>query len=148
LSELRKRDIDFVILEGPLAWSDEYDLSDAMVELDGHMIDDLMSYREGLFTSMLSLFEDQTPMRIDAIRSGLGARDHEQLRHQAHELAGGASYVGAASFARHARAIETLAKHFDFDGAAPLVDALVEHAERSLAALRVVLAESKGDPEP
>lgn len=142
-----KRDVDFVVLEGPLPWSDDYDLETVTVELDGFMIDDLVSYREGLFESMLALFEDQTPMRVEAIRSGLGARDHEKLRHQAHELAGGASYVGAASFARHARAIETLAKQSDFDGAAPLVDALLEHAERSLVALRVVLAESKGDPK-
>jgi HPt (histidine-containing phosphotransfer) domain-containing protein len=143
-----KRDVDFVVLKGPLHWSDEHDPESVTVELDGFMITDLMSYREGLFESMLSLFEDQTPMRVEAIRSALGARDHEQLRHQAHELAGGASYVGAASFARHARAIETLARHSDFDRAAPLVDALVEHAERSLVALRVVLAETKGDPEP
>ncbi|MFA6955440.1 MAG: Hpt domain-containing protein [Thermoanaerobaculia bacterium] len=143
-----KRDVDFVIMEGPLSWSDRYELAEVMVELDGFMIADLQSYREGLFESMLTLFEDQTPMRIDAIRAGLGARDHDHLRHQAHELAGGASYVGAASFARHARAIETHAKERDFTGAAPLVDALEEHAGRTLAALRVVLAEHKGEPEP
>lgn len=143
-----KRDVDFVVLDGPLPWSDEYELDDVTVELDGFMIEDLLSYREGLFASMLTLFEDQTPMRIDAIRSGLGARDHEHLRHQAHELAGGASYVGAASFARHARAIETYARERDFTGVATLVDALKEHADRTLSALRVVLAETKGEPKP
>lgn len=139
--------VDFVVLDGPLSWSDEYDPASSVIELDGYMIDDLLSYREGLFESMLGLFEDQTPMRIDAIRAGLGARDHEHLRHQAHELAGGASYVGAASFACHARAIETLAKEGDFEGVTAFVDALPGHAERSISALRTVLATRTKDPQ-
>jgi HPt (histidine-containing phosphotransfer) domain-containing protein len=143
-----REDVDFVVLDGPLGWSDDYELSSTVVELDGYMIADLRSYREGLFESMLSLFEDQTPMRIDAIRAALETSDFEHLRHQAHELAGGAAYVGAASFAAHARAIETRARLEDATGALPYVDALTEHGERTMASLRAILAGAKGDSEP
>jgi HPt (histidine-containing phosphotransfer) domain-containing protein len=139
-----KRDIDFVVLDGPLGWSDDYDSSSLLVELDGFMINDLRSYREGLFESMLELFEDEMPMRIDAIRGAEEAADHERLRHQAHELAGGAAYVGGASLATHARAIETRAKEGNLAATAPLIAKLEEHAGRTVAALRVVLAEGKG----
>ena len=140
-----KRDEDFVVLEGPLGWSDHYEIDSTVVELDGYMIEDLRSYRDGLLASMLALFEDQTPMRLDAIRAALQAADFEHLRHQAHELAGGAAYVGAASLAAHARAIETHAKNGEAAEAAPLVDALDRHAERTIAALRIVVNEPEGD---
>ena len=137
----------FVVLDGPLGWSDDYELGNPVVELDGYMIEDLRSYREGLFESMLALFEDQTPMRIDAIRAALEAADFEHLRHQAHELAGGAAYVGAASMASHARAIETRAKYRDGAGAKPFVDALEDHATRTVAALRTILEATTGENE-
>ncbi|MGK2858130.1 MAG: Hpt domain-containing protein [Thermoanaerobaculia bacterium] len=140
-----KRDVDFVVLDGPLGWSDHYEMKSTAVELDGYMIEDLRSYREGLLASMLALFEDQTPMRIDAIRAAFEENDLEHLRHQAHELAGGASYVGAASLACHARAIETLAKQGETAEAAPLIASLDSHAERTIAALRVVVTESNGE---
>lgn len=136
-----KRGEGFVVLDGPLGWSDHYEIDSTVVELDGYMIADLHSYRDGLFASMLTLFEEQAPMRIAAICSALEALDFEQLKHQAHELAGGATYVGAASLAAHARAIETLAKDANAGEAAPLVLALEKHAGRSIEALRVVLAE-------
>jgi HPt (histidine-containing phosphotransfer) domain-containing protein len=142
------RDVDFIVLPGPLGWSDEFDSAPAPIELDGAMIDDLRTYREGLFESMIGLFEDQTPMRIDSIRTALDGSDAENLRHQAHELAGGAAYVGAGCLARHARAIESLARLHDFERAAALAATLEEHAERTLAALRAVLAEPKGDVNP
>ncbi len=139
-----KRGEDFVVLDGPLGWSDHYEIDSTLIELDGFMIEDLRSYRDGLLASMLSLFEDQTPMRIDAIREALASSEFEHLRHQAHELAGGASYVGAASLAAHARAIETHAKNGDGAKAAPLVDALEKHAERTITALRIVASEPEG----
>lgn len=141
-----KRGEDFVVLDGPLGWSDYYEIDSTVVELDGFMIEDLRSYRDGLLASMLALFEDQTPMRIDAIRGALETSDLEHLRHQAHELAGGASYVGAASLAAHARLIETHAKNGNSTEAAPLVDALEDHAARTIEALRIVVSEPKGVP--
>ena len=141
-----KLGIDFVVLDGPLGWSDDYDIESTVVELDGFMIEDLRTYREGLFASMLGLFEDQAPMRIDAIRTALEASDFDHLRHEAHELAGGAAYVGAASLARHARAVETLAKDRELEEAAPLVAALEQHVQRTMVALRTFVTESEGDP--
>lgn len=140
-----KQDVDFFVLEQQAEWSDSY-AGPGPIELDGFMILDLKSYREGLFESMLKLFEDQTPMRIDAIRAAHAAGEVDHLRHQAHELAGGAAYIGAACLARHARAIETHAKHGEIAPARALIESLDEHAERTIAALRVILAESKGDP--
>lgn len=145
--EAMKQDVDFVVLDGPLGWSDDYDTTSEVVELDGFMIADLRTYREGLFASMLALFEDQVPMRIDAILAAIEASDLEILMHQAHELAGGASYVGAASFACHARAIETLARNGKVAQAAPLTSSLPQHAERTLAALRAFVTVTEGDSE-
>lgn len=142
-----ERGVDFVVLEEQAGWSDEYEISSDPIELDGVMIADLLTYREGLFASMLGLFEDQLAMRHDAIRAALAAGEPATLRHQAHELAGGAAYIGAACLTRHARAIETLARHGDLAAATPLVAAIEEHAARTVAALRVILRESKGDPE-
>ncbi|MCM2313583.1 MAG: Hpt domain-containing protein [Thermoanaerobaculia bacterium] len=141
-----KLGIDFVVLDGPVAWSDDYELESTMVELDGFMIADLRAYREGLFASMLALFEDQAPMRIDAIRAALEVSDFDNLRHQAHELAGGAAYVGAASLACHARAIETLAKGHRLQDAAPLVAAIEQHVQRTMGALRTFAIDPEGDP--
>ena len=141
-----KRDIDFVVLDGPLGWSDHYEIESTVVELDGFMIEDLRTYREGLFASMLGLFEDQAPMRIDAIRAAFEASDIDHLKHQAHELAGGAAYVGAASLACHARAIETFAKNRELEEAAPLVATLEQHVERTIVALRTFVIEPEGDP--
>lgn len=141
-----KLGIDFVVLDGPLGWSDDYEIESTVVELDGFMIEDLRTYREGLFASMLGLFEDQAPMRIDAIRAALEASDFEHLKHQAHELAGGAAYVGAASLARHARAVETFAKNSELEEASPLVAALEQHLQRTIVALRTFVIEPEGDP--
>ena len=140
-----KRDEDFVVLDGPLGWSDHYEIGSKLVELDGYMIEDLRSYRDGLLASMLALFEDQTPMRINAIRAALAASDFEHLRHQAHELAGGAAYVGAASLASQARAIETHAKNGAGAKAAALIVELDAHAARTIEALRIVVFESTGE---
>lgn len=142
-----ERDVDFIVLENQAEWSDVYD-APGPIELDGVMILDLQSYREGLFESMLALFEDQAPMRIDAIRAALESGELEHLRHQAHELAGGAAYIGAACLARHARAIESHAKRGEAGPAVPLIESLDEHTTRTIAALRVILAESKGESAP
>jgi len=78
---------DFVILDGPVGWSDDYDGGNIAVELDGFMIEDLKTYRDGLFSEMLAIFERQVPEQLRKIESSLASSDFGVLVHAAHELA-------------------------------------------------------------
>lgn len=70
---------------------------------------------------VLTLFLDDAPRRLAAIRDALERRDAAALRREAHTLKGAAAHIGAVTFERHCRQLEALGRAASLDGAPEIV---------------------------
>ncbi len=71
--------------------------------------------KESLFKSIVTLFMEDIPTRVDSLLLAAEYEDIEQLRQSAHTVKGVAANIGAEILCREAETIESAAKIFDID---------------------------------
>ncbi len=81
-------------------------------EVDTGLLDSLRSLvdEEEQFHEMIALFLEDTPIRLDALRSALAASDMKALEQAAHQLKGSCGSFGALGMVRLCMNLETLAR--------------------------------------
>ncbi len=129
---------EVIVTQTQSEWTDLWDPASRRIVLDGTMISELHSIGDDVFATLIAMFVDTSRTNLSGIASALDRSDFAAIAHQAHELAGGASYIAASSLAAHAHAIESAANQSRADEIHLLLEMLPSHIERSLAALRHV----------
>lgn len=71
--------------------------------------------KESLFNSIVTLFMEDIPARVDSLLLAAESEDIEQIRQSAHTVKGVAANVGAEMLRAEAEKIESAAKIFDID---------------------------------
>jgi signal transduction histidine kinase/CheY-like chemotaxis protein/HPt (histidine-containing phosphotransfer) domain-containing protein len=108
--------------------------------LDGTVLDELTGGDPALAASVLSDFIATSREDLRALADAAGAHDHEQLRRQAHRIAGAGRIVGAGELAALAKEIENAAAQESGDWAG--IRSQVERLDAALAAI----CSRRGDP--
>ena len=96
-----------------------FDRDDFLKRLDGD---------EELFVSVIQLFLQDCPERLDAIRAALDARSAEDIRVSAHALKGAAATMSASRLAKAAETMERFGAERQLDAAAAEWTRLSEEA--------------------
>lgn len=71
--------------------------------------------KESLFNSIVTLFMEDIPTRVDSLLLAAECENIEQLRQSAHTVKGVAANIGAEMLRKEAETIESAAKIFDID---------------------------------
>ena len=90
-----------------------------------------------LLSELVSIFVDDGPKRLQAIRAALSASDVRQVEHMAHSLKGSASILGATCLQAAALALEEAAH----DGHTENGSDLVAQIDRELARVMAFFAD-------
>jgi len=98
----------------------------AMERLDGD---------EELWMEIRTIWVEDVPQMLEAVRVAHGSRDAEKLRRAAHALKGASSNVGATRVAECARRIEVEAPSSDWASLEAAVDELGREVSRALEAV-------------
>lgn len=98
----------------------------AMERLDGD---------EELWKEIRTIWVEDVPQMLEAVRLALGSKDAEKLRRAAHALKGASSNVGAARVAESARRVEVEAPSSEWVGLEAAVDELGREVSRALEAV-------------
>lgn len=104
--------------------------------LDPKLLQDLLDLGapQGLVQELLTLFQDDVPARIAALRMALGSLDAEQTLQEAHQLKGALGTMGLVRFADVAARIEVHAREGHLEQAPALAESLpAAYAEALLA---------------
>lgn len=96
---------------------------------------DLDDGSTGLVAEMTDLFREDTPRRIQEIRSALSAADAEAFSRAAHALKGGAGAIGARALRTEAAELEALGRNGSVEVPDPTLGTLESLFQASLAAL-------------
>lgn len=88
-----------------------------------------------LVRKMIELFIENSPQRMEQIRTGIADQDADRLERGAHSLKSSCGNLGAESVRSLAARIERFAETGDTDSAAGLLDELEARYDRTLAAL-------------
>ena len=100
---------------------------------------DLLGGDRAALGEVVAAFLEEAPLRVEELRSGLGAGDAELIGRAAHTLKSNAATFGARALEAQSRALEETARGGDISASAPLVDAVAaswHEARPALAALR------------
>jgi HPt (histidine-containing phosphotransfer) domain-containing protein len=92
--------------------------------------------RPAVVTELVTLFKDETPPRIAALRAALGRHDPTQLAQAAHRLKGEAGVIGAYELEDLARQLEQLGNSGTIVGAETLLERVEPAFHRAAAVLR------------
>jgi len=84
---------------------------------------------------IIATFEEGWQAELDALRTGLAARDSDALHTRGHRLKGQAKVLAAGEVAAIAQSIEDCSRGDDFDGAAALIEQLPAALKRLHRAL-------------
>jgi HPt (histidine-containing phosphotransfer) domain-containing protein len=87
-----------------------------------------------LVAEVLTVFLDDAPVRVDAIRVALAQRDAAELRAAAHALKGAAASIAASALFEAAQDLEQTSHRGQLDSAA--VDRVARETETLASALR------------
>jgi HPt (histidine-containing phosphotransfer) domain-containing protein len=102
--------------------------------LDPAVLDTLRSLnRPGepdLVEQVLTMFLEDSPARIEAMSTAIGARDAVQLQRAAHNLKGSAGNVGATELQRICQELEAIGKGGQVEGATRFFQELRDEFER------------------
>lgn len=104
--------------------------------LDPGQLQDLLGLGAppGLVQELLTLFQEDVPVRIAALRTALGSLDAEQTLQEAHQLKGSLGNMGLVRFADLTARIEVHAREGHLEQAPALAEALpAAYAEALLA---------------
>jgi HPt (histidine-containing phosphotransfer) domain-containing protein len=111
--------------------------------LDAAVLDTLRQLnQEGqpdIVREVLTLFLDDAPRRLAAIRDALERRDAAALLREAHTLKGAAAHIGAVTFERHCRQLEAMGRAASLDGASEVVQQIEMEFGRVSAEIRGLL---------
>ena len=99
--------------------------------LDGGVLDELTGGDPALTASVLRDFIDTSREDLRALTDAAAVHDHEQLRRQAHRIAGAGRIVGAGELAALAKQIENAAAQETGDW--PRIRSLVDRLDAALA---------------
>jgi PAS domain S-box-containing protein len=88
---------------------------------------------------LVSLFEDQTPVDVDAIAKAVDGADSEALWRAAHRLRGSCRAIGASGLAQQCELLEEQGRNHETDGAAVLVAELREALGPTMEIVRAEL---------
>ena len=107
-------------------------------EIDMGVLDSLRSLvdEEEDFREMITLFLDDTPIRLDALRRALAASDMKALERAAHQLKGSCGSFGALGMVRLCMTLEALARLGPQHEAADRLRDLEEEFQRVQAFLK------------
>ena len=105
--------------------------------LDPRLLQDLLGFGAplGLVQELLTLFQEDVPVRIAALRMALGSLDAEQALQEAHQLKGSLANMGLVRFADVAARIEVYAREGHLEQAPALAELLPAAYEEALLAL-------------
>lgn len=130
------------LLEGEIPWSDAWTPESRGVEVDASLLQELIELDSGdhdLFKTLVGMFRHDTDVHLPVLRTAASSRDTATLSNLGHSLAGEAAQIGAASLAKHCRAIESAALRGEFDLCGRLVEAFPEHLEQFVNAVEMEL---------
>ena len=86
-----------------------------------------------LLSELVSLFVDDGPKRLQAIRAALTASDVRQVEHVAHSLKGSAAILGATGLQTAAVALEDAAHDGHTENGSDLVAQIAQELDRVMA---------------
>jgi HPt (histidine-containing phosphotransfer) domain-containing protein len=87
--------------------------------IDRSVLADLRAIDEALVRDVVTIFADDAPRQIAALRAALATREARAVERAAHRLKGTASGVGAVALAAAAATLEHAARAGDLEKAAP-----------------------------
>jgi len=93
-----------------------------------------------VLSEVISVYLDDAPKRIAALREALGAGNPDMLRAAAHALKSASGYLGADELTALCKRMETIGRDGSVAGAAALFDQAVRELERVAAALSALVA--------
>ncbi len=86
-----------------------------------------------LLSELVSIFVDDGPKRLQAIRAALTASDVRQVEHVAHSLKGSAAILGATGLQTAALALEDAAHDGHTENGSDLVAQIAQELDRVMA---------------
>lgn len=95
-----------------------------------------------LVQELISLYQEDVPVRVGLLQSALCARDGGQVAQEAHQLKGALGNLGLVRFAGQAAHAEILARQGRLEELIPLVEALPTAYREALAALKAAFPET------
>jgi len=101
-----------------------------------------MGGTEGLVQELITLYQEDVPIRLALLKTALGALDGVQTMAEAHQLKGALGNLGLLRFADMAASIETHAREGHLDQAPPLAEGLPVAYQEALAALKMAFPEA------
>lgn len=110
------------------------DLSAALKSVGGN---------EQLLAELVTIFLDELPRRLDAVRHAVSRGDTEESRRIAHSLKGALTMLGAAEARALARQVEGLSDARQLKAATDLIESFRLELERVAAFLRSTQAEDR-----
>ncbi len=86
-----------------------------------------------LLEELVTIFVDDSPKRLQAIRAALTASDGKQVEHVAHSLKGSAAILGATKLQTAALALEDAAHDGHTENGSQLVAQIAQELDRVMA---------------
>ena len=86
-----------------------------------------------LLEELVTIFMDDSPKRLQAIRAALTASDGKQVEHVAHSLKGSAAILGATKLQTAALALEDAAHDGHTENGSQLVAQIAQELDRVMA---------------
>ena len=107
--------------------------------LDPVVFDEMRDLMDDALKDFIVAYLQNTQLLIDKIEQGLNTQNCEDIFHQAHQLKGGSSSIGAINLANITDELEVIARGNSVEGIEPLLAELKREFERVSEALKTEL---------